>query len=148
MNGSRRSSINNAITELLKTIDGSGSFNSNVNGNVTPKLKFWDEYNDFPAISCSSGPEYREYKPGGVKFGTLTTTIRLYVHQENPQDALELLISDVEKLIDLNQNLRFDASDPCGFTISIDIFSIITDEGLLDPYGVGEITLKVNYQVL
>lgn len=148
MSGSRRTNIVKALSELMKTIDGTGTFNSNLYGNSFPILKFWDEINDFPAIYTTAGPEHREYMPGGLKWGNLTVTMRVYVKQEFPQELLELILMDIESLIDLNQNLVYDETVPCGNTIEINIASIITDEGLLDPYGVAEVTLDVKYQVL
>ena len=40
---SRRANIVNAIAEKLKEIDGSGQFLTDVQNNVHPFLKFWDE---------------------------------------------------------------------------------------------------------
>lgn len=148
MSGSRRTNIVKALSEVFKTIDGTGNFNSNIYENSYPILKFWDEINDFPAIYTTAGPEHREYMPGGFKWGNLTVTVRIYVKQENPQELLEQILMDVESLIDLNQQLVYDQTIPCGNTIEINIASIITDEGLLDPYGVAEVTLDIKYQVL
>lgn len=148
MSGSRRTNIVKALANLMKTIDGTGTFNSNIYGNSFPILKFWDEINDFPAIYTTAGPEHREYMPGGLKWGNLTVTMRVYVKQEFPQELLELILMDIESLIDLNQQLVYDNTIPCGNTTEISIVSIITDEGLLDPYGVAEVTLDVKYQVL
>ena len=47
---SRRSNILDALTTKLKDIDGSGAFLTDVGNNVHPRLKFWDEVEDFPAI--------------------------------------------------------------------------------------------------
>ena len=45
----RRLGIVNALVEKLKEIDGNGDFNTNVYGNVHPRLKFWDEVDEFPS---------------------------------------------------------------------------------------------------
>ena len=58
----RRQSIVNALVEKLKGINGSGTFQSNIFGNVSPRLKFWDEVDDFPAIHLNAGSETREYQ--------------------------------------------------------------------------------------
>ena len=39
----RRLGIIEALVNKLKDINGSGAFLSNVNENVSPRLKFWDE---------------------------------------------------------------------------------------------------------
>ena len=46
---SRRSNIVEALATKLKDIDGSGAFLTDVANNVHPRLKFWDEVEDFPA---------------------------------------------------------------------------------------------------
>ena len=63
----RRQSIVNALVTQLKTIDGTGSFLTNVSNNVSPRLKFWDEVDDFPAIHLNAGSETRTYQGGGFK---------------------------------------------------------------------------------
>jgi len=61
MAGKARSAIVNALITKLKDIDGSGSFNIDLANNVTNKLIFWDEVNDFPYVSVVAGNEVREY---------------------------------------------------------------------------------------
>ena len=50
----RRQAIVNALVDKLKTINGTGDFLTDVDNNVSPRLKFWDEVDDFPAIHCNS----------------------------------------------------------------------------------------------
>ena len=60
----------------------------------------------------------------------------------------ERLLEDVEKVIDTNRTLVYDVSTPAAQTTEILINSIVTDEGLLEPYGVGEVNISVQYPVL
>lgn len=141
---SQRSKIVKALVEKLKLINGTAPYKSNLYGkNVTDKLRFWDEVNDFPYVCAVAGNETREYHPGNFKWGYLNISIKLYVYGEDCHELLENLISDVEKVIELNENLVIDT----GTTTEILITSIVTDEGLLSPYGVGEVNLQVRYQV-
>lgn len=143
---SRRQSIINALVTQLKTIDGSGSFLSNVFNNVHPRLKFWDEVDEFPSIHLNAGSETREYQGGGYKDRFLSVTVRMYVQEEDAVDALDKLIEDVETVIEENSALSY--TDKQGLTQStqqITIVSIDTDEGVLDPLGVGEMLLEVRY---
>lgn len=141
---SQRSKIVKALVEKLKLINGTAPYKSNLYGkNVTDKLRFWDEVNDFPYVCAVAGNETREYHPGNFKWGYLNISIKLYVYGEDCHELLENLISDVEKVIELNENLVIDT----GTTTEILINSIVTDEGLLTPYGVGEVTITVRYQV-
>ena len=58
----RRLGIVEALVNKLKDIDGTGHFLTNVNENVSPRLKFWDEVEEFPAIHLNAGAETREYQ--------------------------------------------------------------------------------------
>jgi hypothetical protein len=144
---SARASITSALVEALKGIDGSNSFQSNVFNNVKNKLIFWDEVNDFPFICVVPGSESREYLPGDFKWGYLNISLKLYTKGETPLEDLEKLLDDVENIVDSNRVLLYDATNNRR-TTEILVSSIVTDEGLLAPYGVGEINLQVRYQVL
>ena len=144
MAGKARSAIVNELITELKKIDGSGSFNIDLADNVTNKLVFWDEVNDFQYVSVVAGSEVREYLPGGFKWGLLGITIRMYVYGEEPLDELEKVLYDIETQLDANNVLTYDTGKS---TEQITILSISTDEGLLAPYGVGEITAEVRYQL-
>lgn len=144
---SARASITSALVEALKGIDGSSNFQSNVFNNVKNKLIFWDEVNDFPFICVVPGSESREYLPGDFKWGYLNISLKLYTKGETPLEDLEKLLDDVENIVDSNRVLLYDATNNRR-TTEILVSSIVTDEGLLAPYGVGEINLQVRYQVL
>lgn len=143
---SKRTSIVKALAEKLKTLDGT-QYTSNVFNNCYPKLKFWDEISDFPAIYMSPGSESREYLPGDFTWGYLGVSLKLYCKGEDSQDQLEQLLADAEALIDANRVLVYDETNNYE-TTEILVVSITTDEGLLAPYAVGEINLQVRYQVV
>ena len=56
---SRRANIIAALTNKLKNINGAGQFLTDLQNNVHPRLKFWDEVVDFPAIHLNAGAESR-----------------------------------------------------------------------------------------
>lgn len=143
---SRRSNIVEALAEKLKTIDGSGAFLSDVGNNVEPRLKFWDEVEDFPAIHLNAGSETREYQGGGYKDRFLSVTIRCYVNEDDAQYALNALMEDVETVIEENSNLQYFDKQNNEFNCQqITVVSIDTDEGVLEPLGVGELLVEVRY---
>ena len=143
---SRRANIVNALAEKLKTINGSGAMLSDVENNVFPFLKFWDEVEEFPAIHLNAGSETREYQGGGYKDRVLAVTVRCYVNEENAQDALNALMEDVETVIEENSDLQyFDAQNNAFNVQQITVIGIDTDEGVLEPLGVGELTVEVRY---
>jgi hypothetical protein len=143
---SRRSRIVAALVTKLKTINGTGAFLTNVYNNVEPRLKFWDEVEDFPAIHLNAGSETREYQAGGLKTRFLGVTVRCYVNEEDAQEALAKLLEDVETVIESNNQLEY--TDNLGVsqcTQQITIVSISTDEGVLEPLGVAEMEIEVRY---
>lgn len=145
---SARSSIIDSLVTLVKTIDGSGSFKSNLYDNVKGTLVFWDEINDFPYVCMSAGSEQREYLPGGFKWGYLAISMKIYVQTDTYAIRdLENILEDIENLLDANNHLEYDADNSKNIT-DIRVTSIVTDEGLLAPDGVGELDIIVQYEVL
>lgn len=142
----RRLGIVNALVEKLKEIDGNGDFNTNVYGNVHPRLKFWDEVDEFPALHLNAGGESRQYQGGGYKDRFFAITLRVYVRDEDPTVALDELLEDIETVVETNSRLEFtNRRGDTEHTHQISIISIDTDEGVLEPLGVGEILLEVRY---
>ena len=142
----RRLGIIEALVNKLKDINGSGAFLSNVDENVSPRLKFWDEVEEFPAIHLNAGQETREYQGGGYKDRYLSVTVRCYVQSEDAVLALDELLEDVETVLEENSKLTYkDRNNADQYTQQITIVSIDTDEGVLEPMGVGEMLIEVRY---
>lgn len=144
---SRRTSIIKALSEKLKAINGQAPYQINLFNNVYPKLKFWDEVKDFPSVYMTPGSEMREYLPADFAWGFLGVSVKVYCHGEDSQEQLELALEDIERCIDSNRVLVYDATKNYE-TTEILIQSITTDEGLLAPYAVGEINLQVRYAIM
>tara|TARA_B110000211_G_C13966046_1_gene502828 strand:+ start:351 stop:803 length:453 start_codon:yes stop_codon:yes gene_type:complete len=143
---SRRKRIVDALVDKLKTIDGQGAFLTDVGGNVHPRMKFWDEIDEFPAIHLNAGSETREYQTAGIRDRFLSVTVRCYVQDEDAQEVLNELLEDVETVLEDNSRLQYvDKMNNVFHTQQITIISIDTDEGVLEPLGVGEILLEVRY---
>lgn len=141
---SRRTSILKAlVAKINESLDGT-QYTTNLYNNAYPKLKFWDEVNQFPAIYGSPGSEQREYMPGNFTWAYLGISLKLYCKGENSTEELEQLLGDVESVIDANRVLVYDTTHNYE-TTEILVSSITTDEGLLAPYAVGEINLQVRY---
>ena len=142
---SRRAGITTALAEALSKIDGRGLYKQSV-AETSPRLKFWDEVEEFPAIHLNAGSETRQYQTAGYKDRFLNVTVRCYVNQEDSVEALDELLEDVETVLEENSQLLY--NDRNGLeqkTQQITIVSIDTDEGVLDPLGVGEILIEVRY---
>jgi len=143
---SRRKRIVDALVYKLKTINGQGAFLTDVGENVHPRMKFWDEVDEFPCLHLNAGSETREYQSAGVRDRFLTVTIRCYVQDEEAQEVLNELMEDVETVIEDNSRLEYtDKANNIYYTQQITLISIDTDEGVLEPLGVGEILIEVRY---
>ena len=142
----RRRAIVEAISEKLEQINGNAPFRTSV-AKVERRLKFWDEVNEFPTIHVGAGSETREYDGGGFRFRFLQLTIRCYVNDDDDVIlALEELLEDVESVLEENDPLQYtDSTGASQFTAQTTIGAVTTDEGVLEPLGVGEITIEIRY---
>jgi len=142
----RRLSIVESLVGKIKNIDGTGDYATNLFGSVSPRLKFWDEVEEFPSVHLNAGSETREYQGGGYKDRFMSVTLRCYVNEEDAVSALERLMEDVETVLEENSRLSYiDRNGNTQYTQQITIVSIDTDEGVLEPYGVGEMMIEVRY---
>ena len=143
----RRRAIVGAIADkLYENLNGSPPYRSAVQS-VEPRLRFWDEVNDFPAIQVGAGQETREYEGAGFRFRFLRVTIRCYVNDsEDVILALEELLEDVETVLEDNDPLSYtDSTGASQSTAKTTILSVDTDEGVLEPLGVGEVVVEIQY---
>lgn len=141
---SARADIKNTLVTKLKEINGTGVYTSNLYKNVIGKLKYWDEVDDFPFVCVTVSREDRQYLPGNFKWGILSVPIWIYIESEDSEKKIEDIFTDIETMIDANQELEYSTGK---FTEDISIISLTTDEGLMDPLRIGEILLQVRYGI-
>ena len=144
---SRRRDIANFLVGELKKINGAVStfdstytYQVNLFNNVFRRLKFLDEINDFPSAYLEAGTEDRIYDSKGLTTSTLDIMIRVYVHTENAVEELESTMQDIEFVIYNMDTEQYGMMD-------VQVATMGTDEGLLDPYGIGEVGVTVQYDV-
>jgi hypothetical protein len=77
----------------------------------------------------------------------LNLDIRVYVeNQEDSQEALAVLMEDIERVIDDNDILAYDTTvSPNLNTTSLTLLQLSTDEGVLSPLAIGEMTIECRY---
>lgn len=147
-----RSGISKAFVDKIKlNLNGTGDYVTNIYDSVTNKTTHFDMVQNFPFISVTPGPENRQVMPSLYTEAELTLYFRILVNNQNDaQGELELIISDLETLIDASNGIQYEHLTPSGIqtgrTISADITNITTDEGLLDPYAMGEIVVLIKYE--
>ena len=142
-----RKRIVDALVDKLNLIDGNHPFNSNIFQNAHGGMVFLDEIQEYPKLCVVAGDEAREYQPNEFKWRFLSLDIRVYVEdQEDPQEVLALLMEDIERVIDDNDVLIYDDTvSPNLTTTSLTLLSLTTDEGVLAPLGIGEMTIECRY---
>ena len=142
-----RKRVVEALVEQLKEIDGNHPFNSNLFNNVHGHMVFLDQIQEYPKVCVVAGDETREYQPNAFKWRFLSLDIRVYVEdQDDPQEVLALLMEDIERVLDDNDVLTYDDTvSPNLTTTSLTLLSLSTDEGVLEPLGIGELTLECRY---
>jgi hypothetical protein len=144
---SRRRDIANFLVGELKKIDGgvstfdsSYTYQVNLFDNVFRRLKFLDEINDFPSVYLQAGAENRIYDTKGLTTSTLDIMLRVYVHTETSVEELESTMQDIEFVIYNMDTQKYGMMD-------VQVSTMGTDEGLLNPYGIGEVGVTVQYDV-
>jgi len=142
-----RKKIVDALVEKLKGINGIHPYNSNVFNNAHGHMIFLDQIQEYPKVCVVAGDEARQYQPGEFKWRFLQLDIRVYVeNQEDSQEALAILMEDIERVIDDNDILAYDTTvSPNLKTTSLTLLSLSTDEGVLAPLGIGEMTIECRY---
>ena len=142
-----RKKIVDALVKQLKSINGNHPYKSNVFNNVHPNMIFLDQIQEYPKVCVVAGDESREYQPNEFKWRFLRLDIRVYVeNQEDPQEVLALLMEDIERVIDENDVLTYDDTvSPNLTTPSLTLESLSPDEGVLNPLGIGEMTVLCRY---
>ncbi len=142
-----RKKIVDALVKELKGINGIHPYNSNAFNNVHGNMIFLDQIQEYPKICVVAGDEARQYQPGEFKWRFLNVDIRVYVeNQEDSQEALAILMEDIERVIDDNDILSYDTTvSPNLKTTSLTLLSLSTDEGVLAPLAIGEMVVECRY---
>lgn len=145
---SNRTKITNYLVEQLKKIDGRSSpfladyvFLTNLHGNAYRGVKYIDEINDFPCLYATSNVERRIYQTNGNTEGIVASVIRCYVYGDDTEVQLSNIFQDIEHIL-------YNMQVPNEFTsLDITIDSLLTDSGLLEPYGMAEIFLSSRFEI-
>ena len=135
--------IRNILAQLLSDQLDGNNYTSNIYTNVGTRQVFWDELTDYPTLAVVNGRETTEYQPGLFTWKFLNIMIKVFVKEDDAGAQLEQLLQDIESILDANNSLEYETGET---TEQISILSVDTDEGILYPYGVGEISILIQYQ--
>lgn len=142
----RRTSITRALVDIIKSINGTGDYVSNLSGQVYDKLKYIEDINDFPAVCVIAGSETRNYKTAEYKDRYIGYKILIFVNEENPLTKLDNVLEDIETVLESNGRFAYiDKKGATQYGHDITILNISTDEGALEPIAIGEMSILVHY---
>jgi hypothetical protein len=109
---------------------------------VSPRLLYLDEINDFPTICMSGSPTIDfQYLQTRQPLKTMRQLLRGYTYSDDALRDAEDLARDIERVV---QNFAASASDLGVYSARVQ--SINTDEGLLQPYGLCEVEVAIDYE--
>lgn len=120
--------------------DSAYTFSTNLYNNVFRGLKYLDEINDFPAIYISCNNETRRYQTSGLTEVSVRAALRCYIYSDDSRTDTLNLAKDVEHVI---YNM---INSPELRIMDIVIDEIVTDTGLLEPYGMVEVFLTISFE--
>lgn len=133
----RRSEIINA---LLEQFVSDGVVNRS---NVTRRLVFLHECNDFPSIYAITPRESRVHYGANSRIAQLQVNIRGFSYSgDDAVGEAELLARRIEESID-----TFARSNEHLNVYEARVISLRTDEGLFEPHGIVDITTQITYEV-
>lgn len=152
---SSRLAIRKAYEDRIKEyLDGSQPENyfNNIHG-LVGKFKTFEEIKEFPYIAVNMSTETQEYLPSAQRWKYQPMTFMVFVKSNDDderEEMLETLIYDLEKILDSPKKLGYTINRPGGrteqgFIVECSITSTGTDEGLLSPFGLAEISFTVKY---
>lgn len=150
-----RQSIIRSLANIISDnfVANSPEYSTNVYGNVFSRNMLFADVKEYPTITVSAGPERYEYHPSGLVWADMTAYIRIYESDpEIVEEKLEKAIVDIKKLLALHDNIPYTVQSPgelptpeLAHTVETTLLETTTDEGLLKPLGVAELTINIRY---
>jgi len=115
--------------------------------NVTRRMVFLNEVNDFPFVCMLVEPETRFHYGAGHKLATLAISLRGYVFDGDSGGEVLDLAEDLGIDIETAAIEPFaEAHRDLGVEFAA-VESFRTDEGLMSPYGIADLTITITYEV-
>jgi hypothetical protein len=101
-----------------------------------------DGINEFPYITYNVQDSTLVHISDNVRYYSLDIALRAYVRGEDPQSLLDQLMLDIE---DATINFRDSITSNLG-VVDARVQSVTSDEGLMSPYGVTDMRIRITYQ--
>lgn len=119
------------------------TYKTNLFGNVTDQLKFLDNINDFPTVTFfQTSSERRIERGGGEVYAAVNYIIRCYFLADDNADQADDFIEDIQFALN---SFRYTQSN--SDLVDLKILAVSSDERLLTPYGVSELSFGLIYRL-
>ena len=107
-------------------------------------LKTIDEINDWPYITFTPSSESRQHYGANLRWGTTLIQLRGYTYDTSidAMTAAEQLARDIEQIVD-----AFRLAHTTLNVVQMRVQSITTDEGVMEPYGIADLSINLTYEV-
>lgn len=139
------------IGDELNTQNVGTKYFTDIFNNVFTKSFLAGDVPICPLVSVTPGPETYKYEPSGVRWTLQVMYIRGYIKSELEQEQqLLLLMGDLKKVLDAPEKIKYIISNPDGsqedrFVTISNLNELTTDEGILRPLAIGELSISVQY---
>jgi hypothetical protein len=136
----RRIDVLNAYTAALQNY-------SYTNATLPPRgvargFKWLDSVNEFPYITYNVQDSALVHISNNIRYYAMDIALRAYVRGEDAQALLDQLMLDIE---DVTNNFASTA-DRSLEIVEAGIQTTHSDEGLMTPYGVTDMRIRITYQ--
>lgn len=109
---------------------------------VVRGFRWLDSINEFPFITYNVQDSALVHISDNIRYYALDIALRAYVRGEDPQSLLDQIMLDIE-----DATIAFrDAADPTLCVVDARIQTTHSDEGLMAPYGVTDMRIRLTYQ--
>jgi hypothetical protein len=119
------------------------TYKNDLAGNVTDQLKFLENINDFPTVTFfQTSPEQRIERGSGEVYGAVNYVLRCYFMASDNEEQSDDFIEDLQFSIN---SFKYTQND--GNLVDVRILAVSTDEKILDPYGITEVSFVLVYRL-
>ncbi len=119
------------------------TYKNNVSNNVTDELKFLENINDFPTITFfQTSSEQRMVVGSGEVYASVNYIVRCYFMASENQEQADDFIEDLQYSINSFKYTQSNAD-----LVDVRILAVSSDEKILDPYGISEVSLALVYRL-
>ena len=119
------------------------TYKNNLFGNATDDFKFLENINDFPTVSFfQTSAEQRFHAGTSEVYASVSYLARCYFMEYENEEQADDFIEDLQYNIN-----SFKYTQSNSDLVDLRIQAVSSDEKMLDPYGIAEVSLMLVYRL-